>query len=147
MWEVQLFSFQGTTILGITPTYVGSTLLIYLLNYPCKDHPHVCGKYLVHLQTYQRYEGSPPRMWEVPGKDRWETLEQGITPTYVGSTFSKAMEYTITRDHPHVCGKYAEMAINDLINEGSPPRMWEVLSFQGSVFAYHRITPTYVGST
>ena len=86
-------------------------------------------------------------MWEVPVI----TIQNGnwyrITPTYVGSTRLTRPYRTISRDHPHVCGKYSQAKEVNIAIKGSPPRMWEVP--RGLVLAKvaYGITPTYVGST
>ena len=71
---------------GITPTYVGSTVVRKQDHTCLKDHPHVCGKYLGVQFDNVNYMGSPPRMWEVLlYKIHIDTILR-ITPTYVGST-------------------------------------------------------------
>ena len=56
MWEVlSIFQIYFKSF-RITPTYVGSTIMIYRLSlvggdhpHVCGDHPHVCGKYQLVL--------------------------------------------------------------------------------------------------
>ena len=68
-------------------------------------------------------------MWEVPTTKLIKNNHYRITPTYVGSTDINAAFHGLDRDHPHVCGKYEVQNIIREVSVGSPPRMWEVLSF------------------
>ncbi len=86
-------------------------------------------------------------MWEVLVEILTQLLKLRITPTYVGSTKELEADDTLEEDHPHVCGKYKGLEIEDKTSEGSPPRMWEVLLFWYFMRASSGITPTYVGST
>ncbi|ADP38760.1 hypothetical protein HMPREF0421_20678 [Gardnerella vaginalis ATCC 14019] len=54
----------------------------------------------------------------------------GITPAYAGNTYSKYSLIENTRDHPRVCGKYAQRARDEEAIGGSPPRMREILILQ-----------------
>ena len=47
MWEVRWLEWNVGKSLRITPTYVGSTLLLHPLDVAQQDHPHVCGKYKI----------------------------------------------------------------------------------------------------
>ena len=65
MWEVRVIYTSNAFDRGITPTYVGSTLIQLARERVMRDHPHVCGKYLHICVPYLYVLGSPPRMWEV----------------------------------------------------------------------------------
>ena len=45
MWEVLVWLIVNIVLVGITPTYVGSTFYHHLKISYSEDHPHVCGKY------------------------------------------------------------------------------------------------------
>ena len=85
----------------------------------------------------------------------WEVLQLAvscsgisrITPTYVGSTIISKFRFNCLKDHPHVCGKYPTSLTSESVNQGSPPRMWEVRDVVVGFVNFLRITPTYVGST
>ena len=86
-------------------------------------------------------------MWEVPLALVHPPPFKRITPTYVGSTCIELRLPTVTKDHPHVCGKYYNGTREPRIDTGSPPRMWEVREIKKLGDKVKRITPTYVGST
>ena len=147
MWEVLKKNINVTLCSRITPTYVGSTNFTPLITPSIKDHPHVCGKYYQYNGIVVVVLGSPPRMWEVLVVEEQETRIYRITPTYVGSTKHQHKHYNISKDHPHVCGKYYALQVMSYSSRGSPPRMWEVQFCRVHFVPYLRITPTYVGST
>ena len=126
MWEVQKKFGSVGTQQRITPTYVGSTLIIYDLSILNWDHPHVCGKYYLNKCLVSVRIGSPPRMWEVRCMCNKKWPKARITPTYVGSTQDFLFPQTHPQDHPHVCGKYFSSKLYYCWYLGSPPRMWEV---------------------
>ena len=86
MWEVHIDLSACFFSHGITPTYVGSTVL--------------------ETRKCKYEEGSPPRMWEVPANIISIVSLSRITPTYVGSTRISGTGTVEIKDHPHVCGKY-----------------------------------------
>ena len=47
MWEVPIKKASMELLKGITPTYVGSTFTLFIFKFNIKDHPHVCGKYVL----------------------------------------------------------------------------------------------------
>ena len=147
MWEVPVITIQNGNWYRITPTYVGSTGPIPFLKYLVRDHPHVCGKYVLNSRWSTSFTGSPPRMWEVLVQFVIIKPLPGITPTYVGSTKVLRHFGKTSRDHPHVCGKYLGGLSEKLPLIGSPPRMWEVHIYAAYIYILYRITPTYVGST
>ena len=65
VWEVHQQFYISSFVLGITPTCVGSTLSYSFTSSLQKDHPHVCGKYVLNSRWSTSFTGSPPRVWEV----------------------------------------------------------------------------------
>ena len=126
MWEVLILYSFGVTIFRITPTCVGSTKEDGYTMPIVWDHPHVCGKYKYCNFYLPFVEGSPPRVWEVLIQFVIIKPLPGITPTCVGSTYLQYKANLKVKDHPHVCGKYVEKVETIDIDEGSPPRVWEV---------------------
>ena len=91
---------------GITPTYVGSTVIATSKGNQLRDHPHVCGQYLRQALRSSQRLGSPPRMWVVHQVQHQHPYLLWITPTYVGSTDKSLRAKVFSEDHPHVCGQY-----------------------------------------
>ena len=116
---------------GITPTCVGTTGIETVFNGIVRDHPHVCGDYLVRPSTSSRIWGSPPRVWGLHGCGQRPCDLHGITPTCVGTTASFRSTDSDIRDHPHVCGDYIVSGLTTALNQGSPPRVWGLLSATG----------------
>ena len=67
VWEVLISTCVAFSFIGITPTCVGSTGILYFNVSNPEDHPHVCGKYMFNFLNIVPLLGSPPRVWEVHG--------------------------------------------------------------------------------
>ena len=110
-------------------------------------HPHVCGEYTTWTEAVQIAIGSPPRVWGILQRDNTALDATRFTPTCVGNTGevqNRVHRFTV---HPHVCGEYISAKIAPLYANGSPPRVWGILTlYLPSAFAL-RFTPTCVGNT
>ena len=88
MWGIRVVVYLYKTYFGITPTYVGNTRSPVCRFCPSGDHPHVCGEYYRISGTILKVLGSPPRMWGIRKAGHFNDLCTGITPTYVGNTYT-----------------------------------------------------------
>ena len=86
MWGIRLSIAYLNGCIGITPTYVGNTRLVFREFEHDEDHPHVCGEYKTGNDTKNGTTGSPPRMWGILVVFAVRAFGYGITPTYVGNT-------------------------------------------------------------
>ena len=77
---------ERTIYCGITPTYVGNTIIKYKIKKGIRDHPHLRGEHLLVQLAIVIFLGSPPLTWGTPETKPVLTDEQRITPTYVGNT-------------------------------------------------------------
>ena len=76
----------ATSIVRITPTYVGKTSCIACFSCCWEDHPHLRGENDEESAKEELKEGSPPLTWGKPPTRSPPYASRGITPTYVGKT-------------------------------------------------------------
>ena len=87
------------------------------------DHPRACGeKYDVAVQKTDD-EGSPPRV-----RGKATHLQEflsffGITPARAGKSSCQADNESMFWDHPRACGEKQALALADIYEGGSPPRV------------------------
>ena len=112
MREILCFMFDFAAQLGITPAYAGNTFYWCVCFVLVKDHPRVCGKYIIAFVMVFCASGSPPRMREIPVLLLANAFCSGITPAYAGNTISNINQIIKFRDHPRVCGKYIYIIAN-----------------------------------
>ena len=72
---------------------------------------------------------------------------QRFTPTCVGKTSSELARESTSGVHPHVCGEDNTRSLSQVVNGGSPPRVWGRLGGDDGVVVELRFTPTCVGKT
>ena len=72
--------------MGFTPTCVGITLCLELLQRDLTVHPHVRGDHVRTGTNAIAYPGSPPRAWGSLDHARNIVAAQRFTPTCVGIT-------------------------------------------------------------
>ena len=75
------------------------------------------------------------------------SLDERITPTCVGRTFSRTSGRHRSADHPHVRGEDSGSVDPRSPAKGSPPRAWGGRPEHDGGEVAHRITPTCVGRT
>ena len=147
VWGIPTKSTAPAGSKRITPTCVGNTDESLFGKALLEDHPHVCGEYL-KLMTVPVYgSGSPPRVWGILQHLFSGLVSDGITPTCVGNTIVVEVDECCQEDHPHVCGEYVDDLLEALAQQGSPPRVWGILSGVRLAPVHVRITPTCVGNT
>ena len=94
-----------------------------------------------------RHTGSPPRTRGAPERAQILDSGPGITPTYAGSTPSRAARRTPRQDHPRVRGEHTMPSARPNLMTGSPPRTRGALRAGSVGVAALGITPAYAGST
>ena len=107
----------------------------------------MCGEYSGQIAVVQVQGISPPRVRGILNVKIKPADGAGITPACAGNTPASHLRLLFSRDHPRVCGEYAERAIGDKLAIGSPPRVRGIQknTFLSSTFC--RITPACAGNT
>ena len=114
---------------GITPTYMGNTLLAVSLPRLVRDHPHIHGEYTKIYENIQEALGSPPHTWGIHvTKPRFDS-EKRITPTYMGNTNYWFYRKRLSEDHPHIHGEYIRAPTGQSKSLGNTPHTWGILNF------------------
>ena len=90
-WGIRRRWILMSTIIRITPTYMGNTLAKVSENHDRQDHPHIHGEYESRNTHRNIVVGSPPHTWGIrlpryAGKPQYR-----ITPTYMGNTVMKTV--------------------------------------------------------
>ena len=126
VWGIQGWKGGIYYYCGITPTRVGNTLVVGVVDRLRWDHPHPCGEYCGGLSRKRQMGGSPPPVWGIPGWSISATSGDWITPTRVGNTQSLINFLTGRQDHPHPCGEYKGVIYKQGSVWGSPPPVWGI---------------------
>ena len=124
-WEKACIVLWFICLGGITPTYVGKSRVVLMLQRQIRDHPHLRGKKQLWMNITLQIIGSPPLTWEKVAKIIGVSESAGITPTYVGKSQSACCSANHARDHPHLRGKKTHSYIGSIMAIGSPPLTWE----------------------
>ena len=109
--------------LGITPAYAGKRGSGSLPRSCRRDHPRVCGEKISQTRRNLPLGGSPPR---VRGKALLEKLLFRlcrITPARAGKRSRGPCFPAPGQDHPRACGEKQALALADIYEGGSPPRV------------------------
>ena len=85
-WGIRQFFINPGPWTGITPTYMGNTLVRQRIRRRSEDHPHIHGEYTKSAAPFTLPIGSPPHTWGILAEDRSKVLDARITPTYMGNT-------------------------------------------------------------
>ena len=90
--------------------------------------------------------GSSPRVWgqEYPRAEC--RCQNGIIPTRVGTSVYVVKLRCDKRDHPHACGDKASVALQEVSETGSSPRVWGQVIVCKLDNGNIRIIPTRVGT-
>ncbi len=110
VWGIRSCQIYHYHIQRFTPTCVGNTRVDNIVGMHVPVHPHVCGEYLVIDRKTLARNGSPPRVWGIPGKGRRIACCRRFTPTCVGNTPAISLPSLYAPVHPHVCGEYESSA-------------------------------------
>ena len=123
MRGAQLLGGRTGEVVGIIPTYAGSTCIIKFAHPESKDDPRVCGEHLDHVCASPYHQGSSPRMRGAPAEAEGGLQAHGIIPAYAGSTRCRITTIRFRRDHRRVCGEHFRIDVSSVSLQGSSPRM------------------------
>ena len=70
-----------------------------------------------------------------------------ITPAYAGKRANRWVMYTLTEDHPRLCGEKEKFTTFSRGSVGSPPPMRGKDKFPNAAFRFSGITPAYAGKS
>ena len=126
-WGIRCDAEHSDDTVGITPTYVGNTLIQVVILALLRDHPHLRGEYDTFYQPKVSAKGSPPPTWGIPKKNELLLEGLGITPTCVGNTGQGFNSPHLHKDHPYLCGEYLNPGRHTCSAPGSPPPTWGIL--------------------
>ena len=77
---------EAANLSGITPACAGITRLSRSVLSFIRDHPRVCGNYMVSPVLLPTITGSPPRVRELPDSSMQRCIKVRITPACAGIT-------------------------------------------------------------
>ena len=80
-------------------------------------------------------------------KDRWEKVPRRITPAYAGKSPAVSRLFSLSRDHPRLCGEKDIVHAISKRNVGSPPPMRGKVYSPKPLSRYDGITPAYAGKS
>ena len=89
----------------ITPAYAGKSCSVPGECGLSRDHPRVCGEKLNSCIPAGIVIGSPPRMRGKGPSARTARKTIRITPAYAGKSTAAFSSFSLSRDHPRVCGE------------------------------------------
>ena len=112
-----------STARRITPACAGNTHITLSILPRSKDHPRVCGEYILILSEREGEAGSPPRVRGIHFHPPFVRGKSGITPACAGNTLFKSIDDDLFQDHPRVCGEYHKAGHCFGFDLGSPPRV------------------------
>ena len=110
-------------------------------------HPHACGEHTSLNKTASWEPGSSPRLWGTLADADIPAPAIRFIPTPVGNTVLRYRPVVGFSVHPHACGEHSGVSRKLYAANGSSPRLWGTLSFQGSPNREGRFIPTPVGNT
>ena len=115
--------WRQMAILRIIPAHAGLTASRYCLRPVSLDHPRACGAHSVLARKAAAEVGSSPRMRGSPVTKDNGCVTEGIIPAHAGLTLMSCHTHSAHWDHPRACGAHCVVFRNELIHEGSSPRM------------------------
>ena len=129
----------------ITPAYAGKSKTSNSLLARMRDHPRLCGEKTAFHSLYPLPLGSPPPMRGKGVYRHFLLSVRRITPAYAGKSQISEIFWTMSQDHPRLCGEKSATPQLSTTVVGSPPPM------RGKVDKIHMgeneigITPAYAG--
>ena len=106
---------------GIIPAYAGSTPRARSCSYRRWDHPRIRGEHSFIVSKDGSRGGSSPHTRGAPAIQPARFVAHGIIPAYAGSTTTRAIYRTRSRDHPRIRGEHQKRPSHDQGRRGSSP--------------------------
>ena len=110
-------------VVGLIPTYAGTTQPNHASASHRRAHPHVCGEHFARRRGRRSFSGSSPRMRGTRRAAPSRNRRCGLIPTYAGNTVLYVVLSDTEWAHPHVCGEHLDVSTGLRPVMGSSPRM------------------------
>ena len=110
-------------------------------------HPHACGENGAPSTGVMTQNGTPPRLWGKRHLSQTIFPDTRYTPTPVGKTNGSVRARFADAVHPHACGENSVTIMEDILQSGTPPRLWGKPGRPVAAAREARYTPTPVGKT
>ena len=147
VWGIRHDGRDKRLIWRSIPTRVGNTTCSTAGAGQPRVHPHACGEYAAPATETPTANGPFPRVWGIRPEHPGKPIGNRSIPTRVGNTFSSVRVACATSDHPHACGEYYTMVMQELPAVGPSPRVWGIPSPCTPALSTCRSIPTRVGNT
>ncbi len=146
-WGIRCHRPGGRSAPRFIPTNVGNTHTSASFCCVPAVHPHERGEYQRRRPIMSYLDGSSPRTWGIQRIGHYGPDSLRFIPTNVGNTGSSYDDVDRPPVHPHERGEYESDRDLDLINVGSSPRTWGILTNHPGCRHRMRFIPTNVGNT
>ena len=133
--------------LGIIPAGAGLTQCRHGGRRGWRDHPRGCGAHRAVLMSWRDLQGSSPRVRGSLASDLTSRSPHGIIPAGAGLTRPYAFPNNSPWDHPRGCGAHYIFEDEDLIYQGSSPRVRGSLKTDNGLNEGAGIIPAGAGLT
>ena len=131
----------------IIPAHAGNSLLMFQVTATNTDHPRACGELLFIPSRSHRVDGSSPRM-------RGTRFIEGITreferiiPAHAGNSGLLSRRRSGCTDHPRACGELVSTGYQQVVDNGSSPRMRGTPGRECGCILRSRIIPAHAGNS
>ena len=111
------------------------------------DHPRMCGEHRFAALARHETRGSSPHVRGAPGIHRLARLYDGIIPACAGSTKPCVVSFSVSGDHPRMCGEHMVCFIPRFLSWGSSPHVRGAHCNYCNVLRFAGIIPACAGST
>lgn len=131
----------------VSPAYAGKSLARIWSASTSRDHPRMCGEKPTLRCPCLPYRGSPPRMRGKGIVNVFVSEKLRITPACAGKRAQYRLQRRCGWDHPRMCGEKVQKLRDDLVEQGSPPRMRGKVRQSRHGNCRSRITPACAGKS
>ena len=107
----------------------------------------MCGDYNFNMRIWRLHWGSPPHVRGLLPLHGVKFSHGRITPACAGTTQDLEASEIEVQDHPRMCGDYTNKIRADHSQQGSPPHVRGLPSFEKTGRKWPRITPACAGTT
>ena len=128
VWGLLRLLLETGDSLRYTPTRVGTSSRHRSMARIPTVHPHACGDFVPDDLDAAAPDGTPPRVWGLLKNRLKKATALRYTPTRVGTSPDSRAPHRISPVHPHACGDFRHPPPPYVFNDGTPPRVWGLLS-------------------
>ena len=107
----------------------------------------MCGEHRFAALARHETRGSSPHVRGAPGIHRLARLYDGIIPACAGSTKPCVVSFSVSGDHPRMCGEHMVCFIPRFLSLGSSPHVRGAHCNYCNVLRFAGIIPACAGST